>query len=139
MVTANKSMTNVWTLTQDLRAINGSNITKMDYNRMMCWNRNETLDHWLTKCMIFKILRDKGHVVIGECNFGGAGVVDLFSLTAKIVFDVEGSLTPSKKRAKYEQYINHAINDVIVIDLDKLPKDNKERFKYLKEKVCIYE
>ena len=93
---------------------------------------NETLDHWIAKSLVFRLLRKLKHEVVTEFEITGMGVGDVFDLTASVQYEIE-TLSYAKHildRAKQYQRIGI---DVIVIPIKKLPKDIQEREKALKE------
>ena len=98
----------------------------------MHWN--ETLDHWITKAIVFRLLRKMKHEVVTEFEITGMGVGDVFDLTASRQYEVETKNTPKYIRDRLEQYKRIDV-DVIVIPLKNLPKNMKEREKVLKEYV----
>lgn len=96
----------------------------------MHWN--ETLDHWITKAIVFRLLRKMKHDVVTEFEITGMGVGDVFDLTASRQYEVETKNTPKYIRDRLEQYKRIDV-DVIVIPLAKLPNDIKEREKALED------
>lgn len=93
---------------------------------------NETLDHWITKAIVFRLLRKMKHDVVTEFEITGMGVGDVFDLTASRQYEVETKNTPKYIRDRLEQYKRIDV-DVIVIPLAKLPKDIKELEKALED------
>lgn len=119
-----------WQLCEDLKAVINARIDKHDWNRLQCWNSAETLNHFLTKAMVFKILRSRGRTTVAEASIG-VGVCDIIDLDMAYIYEIESNPTPEKEKQKYAQYNCAYIKDIIVIDLRKLPADNKERYKEL--------
>ena len=93
---------------------------------------NETLAHWTTKALLFRILRKLGHEVITEFEITGMGVGDIFDLTKSVQYEIETVSNPKAIKDRAKQYIRIGI-EVIVIPLAKMPEDAREREKTLKE------
>lgn len=131
-----KSTKEYWVLCQDLKAVIDARIDGSDYNRMMCWgdDKTETIEHWLIKCMLFKLLRNKGHIVVGEANIG-SGHCDLIDLTDAKIYEVDKKFSDKQKGFKVDKYRTHYIKDIIFIEYRDLPwnKGISEVYKALKE------
>ena len=93
---------------------------------------NETLDHWITKALVFRLLRKMKHDVVTEFEITGMGVGDIFDLTSSVQYEIETISHPKHIKDRAKQYQRIGI-DVIVIPIKKLPEDIKEREKALKE------
>ena len=92
----------------------------------------ESLDHWITKALLFRILRKLKHDVITEFEITGMGVGDLFDLTTSVQYEVE--------RVSYSKFVERRKGDyervgvdIVVIPLARLPVGNKEKEKALRE------
>ena len=95
---------------------------------------NEALDHWITKALVFRLLRKMKHDVVTEFEITGMGIGDVFDLTTSVQYEIETNSQPKHIKNKAEQYIRIGV-EVIVIPLKNLPIDIKEREKTLKEYV----
>ena len=95
---------------------------------------NETLEHWIIKAMVFRLLRKMKHEVVTEFEITGMGVGDIFDLTASVQYEIETTSYPKYIHDRAKQYIRIGV-DVIVIPIGKLPENIKEREKALKEYV----
>ena len=93
---------------------------------------NETLDHWLTKAIVFRLLRRMKHDVVTEFEITGMGVGDILDLTANVQYEIETTSYPKYIQDRAKQYIRLGV-DVIVIPLKKLPNDLKNREKALED------
>jgi hypothetical protein len=93
---------------------------------------NETLDHWITKAIVFRLLRKMKHDVVTEFEITGMGVGDVLDLTNSIQYEIETTSYQKFITDRAKQYARIGV-DVIVIPLKKLPKNIKEREKALKE------
>ena len=94
----------------------------------------ESIDHWITKALLFRLLRRMKHDVVTEFEITGMGIGDVFDITTSIQYEVETrsySKFIEKRRLDYER----TGVEVIVIPLAKLPVGMKEREKVLTEYV----
>ena len=118
-------------------------IDKRDYNmrgilylnehvNTLKMHTKETIDHWVTKALVFRLLRNMKHDVVSEFEITGMGIGDLFDLTSSVQYEIETRSNPKFIRDRAEQYTRIGV-EVIVIPIGKLPKDIKEREKALKE------
>jgi hypothetical protein len=90
----------------------------------------ETLDHWITKAILFRLLRKMGHDVITEFEITGMGVGDVFDLTTRVQYEVETTSHSKFLQKRKEDYSRVGV-EVIVIPLARLPEDMKGREKEL--------
>lgn len=125
-----------WQRCRDLKQTVDARIEPSDFNRMMCWKKDETIDHWSIKCLIFKILREMGRTVVGEANMGG-GYCDVIDLDTGYIYEVETNPTPQTTKDKILRYNSAFITDIIIIPIKELPKGDKERYKELKSKWIV--
>ncbi|MDO9536848.1 MAG: hypothetical protein Q7J68_00830 [Thermoplasmata archaeon] len=95
---------------------------------------NETLDHWIAKALVFRILRKLKHDIVTEFEITGMGVGDVLDLTTSVQYEIETISYPKYIRDRAEQYTRIGV-EVIVIPIRKLPDDIKEREKALMEYV----
>ena len=118
-------------------------IDKRDYNQRgilylpehvntLKMHTKETIDHWITKALVFRLLRNMKHDVVTEFEITGMGVGDLFDLTSSVQYEIETTSYPKYIRDRAKQYIRIGV-DVIVIPIKNLPENNKDREKALKE------
>jgi hypothetical protein len=93
---------------------------------------NETLDHWITKAIVFRLLRKMKHDVVTEFEITGMGVGDVLDLTNSVQYEIETTSYQKFITDRAKQYVRTGV-DVIVIPLAKLSKNIKEREKALEE------
>jgi hypothetical protein len=93
---------------------------------------NESMRHWIVKAMIFKILKEKGRDVGTEIETKN-GIVDVIDADNLIAYEIEKNLNEKKKKEKINRL--KGVNDIFIIDLNKVPDDFEEAEKYLKEKL----
>ena len=92
----------------------------------------ETIDHWITKALLFRILRKLKHNVVTEFEITGMGVGDVFDLTTSVQYEIETTSYSKFIQRRKEDYERTGV-EVIVIPMGKLPKDVLEREKALRE------
>jgi len=95
---------------------------------------SESMDHWITKALVFRLLRKLKHEVVTEFEITGMGLGDILDLTTSVQYEVETISYPKYIQDRAKQYVRIGV-DVIVIPVGKLPKDLKQRNKALKEYV----
>ena len=94
----------------------------------------EKLNHFITKALFFYALNELEHEIVTECNIIGVGRVDLFDLTARVIYEFENSRSHKYRREANEKYKQTGV-EVIVIDINELPDDIFQRYMKLKEYV----
>ncbi len=102
-----------------------------DVNRLKM-HSTETLDHWVTKALVFRILRKMKHNVVTEFEITGMGVGDVFDLATSVQYEIETTSYSKFIQRRKEDYARDGV-EVIVIPLKKLPEGMKEREKALGE------
>ena len=100
-----------------------------DLNRLKM-HVNETLDHWITKAILFRILRKMKHDVITEFEITGMGIGDIFDLTTSVQYEVETTSHSKFLQRRKGDYSRDGV-EIIVIPLARLPEDMKGREKEL--------
>jgi hypothetical protein len=104
-----------------------------EVNKLTKW-RSEKLEHFITKSLLFYILRSMKHDVITEFEISGCGVGDVLDLTTSTQYEIESEAKPHVVKEKLNWYLRNNV-DIVFIDLRKVPNNLGERFKYLKELV----
>ena len=92
----------------------------------------ETLDHWITKALLFRILRKMKHDVVTEFEITGMGVGDVFDLSTSVQYEIETTSYSKFIQRRKDDYARDGV-EVIVIPLAKMPEDVREREKVLGE------
>ena len=93
---------------------------------------NESVKHFLTKALIFKILRERGRTIGTEVELDG-GVVDVLDVDNKIAYEIETNLD---KRKIFEKLRNYPkIHDIFFIDTREVPNNFTEAENYLRVKL----
>lgn len=92
---------------------------------------NETYQHWLVKCLIYKALRDSGGKPAMEYQVGN-GFIDVFDQKSGVAYEVEIDPSPNHAKEKYNQYTkNSKVEDVVIVpyaQLFKLAKTGKNEW-----------
>ena len=92
----------------------------------------ERLNHFSAKAIFFFILNELGHDVTTECQIIGIGRIDLYDITAKVIYEFETTGCKKVQRRVNEIYKQTGV-EVTVIDVRELPDDIKKRYLMLKE------
>jgi competence CoiA-like predicted nuclease len=61
-------------------------------------NNSESIEHFMTKLMVYKLLLERGYEVSMEYYINGTGVMDVFDRTNGIVYEIE----PTKQKSMQE-------------------------------------
>jgi hypothetical protein len=88
--------------------------------------------HWLVKCILFKLLRDRGRLTGTEVETRG-GIVDLLDADNMIAYEVETAPTERQIHQKVRRLWH--LHDVFVIDVRKVPDSLDAAVKFFKEKI----
>ena len=96
----------------------------------------EKLNHFITKSIMFYILSELNHDIVSECNIIGVGRVDLYDITARVIYEFETSHSPKYRREANEKYLQTGV-EVIIIDINELPDDIFQRYLKLREYVVV--
>ena len=101
-------------------------------------NSNESWEHFAVKSQIFYILRTMDHDVLTEFEITGIGIGDVLDITTKITcqYEIETAMRSAKHRKKIQQYARKGL-DIIIVFTPKLPQDEYERYKYLKDVIIV--
>ena len=88
----------------------------------------ESLKHWLTKAVLFKLIRDRGRTAGTEIELNG-GIIDVVDIDNLIGYEVESKPNVSTAKRKLKRLWQ--LRDVFFIDAGKVPDDIGEAEKYL--------
>ena len=94
--------------------------------------------HFAVKSQIFYILRTMGHDVLTEFEITGFGIGDILDLSTKITcqYEIETTLKSAKHQKTIQKYARKGL-DIIIVFTPKLPNDEYERYKYLKDVIIV--
>lgn len=104
-----------------------------DINKLKMFSK-ESLDHWITKSLIFRLLREMKHDVVTEFEIVGMGIGDIFDLTTSTQYEVETTNSKPFCRKRAKDYVRMGV-EIIVVPTKNLSRDWKERHKQLKDYV----
>jgi len=105
-------------------------LNERNANCLFPHNKNESLKHWVTKAIIFHILRKKGRNVGTEIEVGNA-IADVFDSDNRIAYEIENNFSKTRRERKIRNL--SGAKDVFVIDLRSVPNDIDAAKKYLEE------
>jgi hypothetical protein len=104
--------------------------SKKSHNAILPHNKNETDKHFLAKCVLFKVLKEKDREVFTEV-VTGKGITDVLDISQNICYELETNPT-DKTELEKQALVNKGFH-VRVIDLRKLPLDWTEMKAYFKK------
>lgn len=82
-------------------------------------NKSETVEHFFTKMMVYKLLLERGYEVSLEYYIVGTGVMDVFDRTNGIVYEIEP--TKQKSQAKWQQFkVYSGVNEVVIVPYNEI-------------------
>ena len=115
----------------------GVTFNRMDLNRLIKYPTENWL-HFAVKSQIFYILRSMNHDVLTEFEITGFGIGDILDLSTRITcqYEIETTLRSAKHNKKIQQYARKGL-DIIIVFIPKLPNDEYERYKYLKDVIIV--
>lgn len=131
MIKPNKRLP-IWQTIKDINSYLNSDIKQEKINTLSSWNWNESPDHFFTKAMIFKILRERDKNVFSEVRIMN-GIADIFSIDDQIIYEVESVKNEETRKKKLDQFRSYLIKDIVIIYIADLPQDWAERYEKLKE------
>lgn len=97
---------------------------------------NEKLTHFITKAIMFYALSELDHDIVTECTIVGVGRVDMYDLTAQVIYEFENHVSPKYRKEANEKYRMTGV-EMIVIDINVLPDDIFQRYLKLREYVVV--
>lgn len=82
-------------------------------------NKSETVEHFFTKLMVYKLLLERGHEVSLEFYINGTGVMDVFDRTTGVVYEIEP--TKQKADAKWRQFkLYTGVKEVVIVPYNEI-------------------
>lgn len=108
---------------------NGFVLGKSGRNCVFSSNGKETLKHFISKAIIFKILRDRGRETATEVETKNA-IVDVLDIDNRIAYEVENGFDEEDIIG----LISHSeLRDVFLIDLKEISNDVYEAEEFFKQ------
>ena len=115
----------------------GVHFDRLNLNRLVKYP-TENRVHFAVKSQVFYILRTMGHDVLTEFEIVGFGIGDILDLSTKVTcqYEIETTLKSAKHQKTIQKYARKGL-DIIIVFTPKLPSDEYERYKYLKDVVIV--
>ena len=121
----------------NLLSTKGVTFNRLDINKLIKYPK-ESWEHFAVKSQIFYILRSLTHDVLTEFEISGYGIGDILDLSTRTTcqYEIETKLRTAKHNQKIQQYARKGL-EIIIVFTPKLPSDEYERYKYLKDVVIV--
>jgi hypothetical protein len=115
----------------------GVHFDRLNLNRLVKYP-TENRVHFAVKSQVFYILRTMGHDVLTEFEITGFGIGDILDLSTKVTcqYEIETTLKSAKHQKTIQKYARKGL-DIIIVFTPKLPGDEYERYKYLKDVIIV--
>lgn len=87
-------------------------------------NKSETVEHFITKTVVFKCCLELNHKTYLEYVIPGTGVFDVFDETTGVIYEIEPRLNQKKQDIKWNQYkCLTGVKDLIIIPYKQIMND----------------
>jgi hypothetical protein len=115
----------------------GVSFNRLDINKLIK-SPSENWEHFAIKSQIFYILRSLNHDVLTEFEISGFGIGDVIDLSTKITcqYEIETKIRTAGHKKKIQQYARKGL-DIIIVFIPKLPNNEYDRYKYLKDEIIV--
>jgi len=115
----------------------GVHFDRLNLNRLVKYPTENRI-HFAVKSQVFYILRTMGHDVLTEFEITGFGIGDILDLSTKVTcqYEIETTLKSAKHQKTIQKYARKGL-DIIIVFTPKLPSDEYERYKYLKDVIIV--
>ena len=115
----------------------GVTFDRLDLNKLIKYP-TEDWKHFAVKSQLFYILRTMGHDVLTEFEITGFGIGDILYISTRIIcqYEIETTLKSAKHQRTIQKYARKGL-DIIIVFTPKLPSDEYERYKYLKDVLIV--
>ncbi len=101
--------------------------------------KDETLEHFVLKCLIYKRIKELGHK--GNCEFdteGPCGILDVVDWTTGLVYEPQKNMGADIMKSKVEKYLKiGGIRDVIFVPVERFRLSSPLRYWYEKVKTIV--
>ncbi len=82
--------------------------------------KDETVKHFVVKCLFYKVIAELGHKSALEHQASEHCTFDVIDLTTGLVYEVQGDTNPKIVKAKIEKYMKiSGVRDVIIVPLER--------------------
>lgn len=79
-------------------------------------DKNETVKHFVIKCLVYYNLKSKGHRVQLEYKTANGCIIDIFDKNTRIAFEVQKNMNKKLLQEKYNTYLkNSEVLDIVPI------------------------
>jgi len=102
-----------------------------DINKLVA-HHAEHIRHFQAKATLFFLLREMRHDVVTEFSIEGIGHGDLLDISARVQYEVESEKSIANSNKAKEKYKQSGL-DLIIVQINHMPKDINEIGEYLKE------
>lgn len=100
--------------------------------------KDETLEHFTLKCLIYKRIKELGHKGYCEYHHEGIGILDCIDFTTGLIYEVQKNMGADIMKAKVEKYLKIAgIRDVIFVPVERFRLSSPVRYWYQKIKEIV--
>ena len=115
----------------------GVTFNRLDINKLIKYP-SESWQHFAVKSQIFYILRTMDHDVLTEFEITGFGIGDIIDISTRITcqYEIETKIRSAKHKKTIQKYARKGL-DIIIVFTPKLPKDEYDRYKYLKDVIIV--
>lgn len=103
------------------------------HNTILFHSSNETWKHFISKCILSKILRDRGHEIFTEIQNNDA-ITDILDLSESICYELESNPISNTFQNKKEK-LNNCGLEIIIFDLRDVPDSINEIIDFFNKKV----
>jgi hypothetical protein len=121
----------------NLLSTKGVTFNSLDINKLIKYPK-EGWEHFAIKSQIFYILRTMDHDVLTEFEITGFGIGDILDISTRITcqYEIETAIRSAKHKKTIQKYARKGL-DIIIVLIPKLPNDEYERYKYLKDVIVV--
>lgn len=109
---------------------NGVVLNEKNKNCLFMHSSRESVEHWVIKSILFKLLRERGRTVGTEIEVRG-GIVDVLDVDNFIGYEIESNINKKSVQQKLKRLWR--LHDIVFIDIKKVPDSIKATEKYLRD------
>ena len=104
-------------------------------NKVSYYQKSESLKHFIAKCLVYAILRNKDRLVFTEYPLSKTVRIDVFDLDYQYAYELETNPKRFEETKLQELMTDDRVKEIIIVDLRELPNDIEKMHKKLKEVV----
>lgn len=115
----------------------GVTFNRLDLNKLIKYP-TENWKHFAVKSQVFYMPRTINHDVLTEFEITDFGIGDILDVSTKITcqYEIKTTLKSAKHQKTIQKYARKGL-DIIIVFTPKLPSDEYERYKYLKDVIIV--